>query len=633
MKILLLHTDFMEWEPKKRALKSAEDVKKGKVRVPEALVALTSVEAGDGKDPEGVAGKAVEEIISVFREVKAKNVVVYPYVHLSQIPAKPDTALNILKEMEKALKGRKIPARRAPFGWYKAFDLKCKGHPLSELSREILPAGGQARRGVKEEIPEAVNKEQALKSQWFIMEPDGETHKIALRGGKIGGFDFSKHKKLEKLCLYEMAKSRAVKEEPPHVALMKRLGMFSYEPGSDPGHFRFLPKGRMVKALMEDWVTRKTLEYGALEVETPIMYDYEHPSLKSYMNRFPARQYTIETPNKRVFLRFSACFGQFLMARDASISYRNLPLRMYEMTRYSFRVEQRGELAGLRRLRAFTMPDCHALCRDMPQAKEEMLKRFELANSVQDGLGIKRKDMEFSVRVVNDFLEENREYVKKIARKWGKPLLMEAWDKRFFYFVLKLEWNFLDALDKAACLATDQIDVENAERYNLLYTDKDNKKKHPVILHLSPSGSIERAMYALFEKLYMEQRAGGNPVLPLWLSPAQVRLCPVNEGFIRECERIAEGMERECVRVEIDDRVEAVGRKIRDAEVEWVPLIVVVGEKEEKTGRLAVRFRESGRVRQMKPPEIVRLVGKDTQGKPFRPLPLPRLLTRRAVFV
>ena len=256
------------------------------------------------------------------------------------------------------------------------------------------------------------------------------------------------------------------------------------------------------------------------------------------------------------------------------------------MTGYCLRVEQRGELAGLRRLRAFTMPDCHAICRDMPQAKEEMLKRFDLANSVQNGLGIStKKDIEFSIRVVKDFYGENKDYIKKLAKKWGRPLLMEVWDRRFFYFVLKLEWNFLDALDKAACLATDQIDVENAERYNLLYTDRDNKKKCPIILHLSPSGSIERVMYSLFEKAYMQQKAGKSPILPLWLSPTQVRLCPVNESFIKDCEKIAERMEKECIRVDIDDRVEAVGKKIRDGEMEWIPLIVVIGEREKKSGQ------------------------------------------------
>ena len=101
---------------------------------------------------------------------------------------------------------------------------------------------------------------------------------------------------------------------------------------------------------------------------------------KSYFNRFPARQYNIVSDNKQLFLRFAACFGQFLMAKDFHITYKNLPLKLYELTRYSFRREKSGELVGLRRLRAFSMPDCHAFCKDIEQAKDECLKRFDSLN-------------------------------------------------------------------------------------------------------------------------------------------------------------------------------------------------------------------------------------------------------------
>jgi threonyl-tRNA synthetase len=626
MRILLIHSDFIEWEPKKKAIKSAEDVPKKPVKVEESLVVFTAVEKGDNKG--NVIDNSVKEIVNVYKEVKAKNVVLYPYAHLSSNLAQPSVGVEVMKKMEDEIKKQKIPVQRAPFGWYKAFDLKCKGHPLSELSKEITT------EKEKKEIPEALKKEAKLKSEWFILEPNGKMNKIEMKDGKVVGFDFSKYPELEKLTLYEMAKNRIVKQEPPHIKLMRKLQLVDYEEASDPGNFRFLPNGKLIKSLMEDWVTKKTVEYGAMQVETPIMYDYEHPCLKSYLNRFPARQYSIETPNKRVFLRFAACFGQFLLLKDTSISYRNLPLRLYELTHYSFRVEQRGELAGLRRLRTFTMPDCHALCKDLEQAKEEMLRRFNLANEVQSGLGIDlKKNIGFSIRVVKDFFEKNKDYVLKIVKSWGKPVLMEMWSERFFYFVLKLEWNFIDALGKAACLATDQIDVENAERYGIQFTDKDNKKKHPLILHLSPSGSIERVMYALLEKAYMEQKEGKNPTLPLWLSPTQIRICPVSDKFLKLSEEIADKLQEEKIRVDVDDRVESVNKKIRDAETDWVPIIVVIGEKEKKTGKLAVRMRETGKVENMSIEEIIKIIKKETEGKPFRPLPLPRLLSKRPVFI
>ena len=145
--------------------------------------------------------------------------------------------------------------------------------------------------------------------------------------------------------------------------------------------------------MLEKYVTSEVKKYGALEVETPIMYDSNHPSLASYLNRFPARQYIVNSDNKNLFLRFSACFGQFLMLHDSIISHKQLPVKLYELTRYSFRREKSGELVGLRRLRAFTMPDCHALCRNIEESKSEILKRFNQDLTLIEKV-IKKKDGE-----------------------------------------------------------------------------------------------------------------------------------------------------------------------------------------------------------------------------------------------
>ncbi len=580
MKILLIHADFIEYEPKEKAIKDAEEIEKKKVRVEDCLVVFSSAEEGDKED----VSDAVKEIKNVASQVKANRIVIYPFVHLTSKPAPPKVALAILESVKNEL-SKEYETYRAPFGWYKAFDISCKGHPLSELSREITI--GRSMES------EALKNESKMKSEWFIIDTDGKMNPISIDNGVISGYTFENYPKLQKLVKYEMAKNRNVDKEPPHIKLMKKLDLVGYEEGSDPGHFRYLPKGRLVKSLMEDFVTRKTIEYGGMEVETPIMYDYEHPALKSYLNRFPARQYTIETPNKKVFLRFAACFGQFLMAKDAMISYRNLPMRLYELTRYSFRVEQRGELAGLRRLRAFTMPDCHCFVKDFDQAKEEMMRRFELSKIVNEGFGLTiENDLEFAVRVTKEFFDEHKDFVISLIKKWGKPALVEIWDKRFFYFVLKYEWNFIDALDKASTLTTDQIDVENAERYGIQFTDSDNTKKFPLILHLSPSGAIERVIYSILEKAQMEMDKGKNVILPLWLSPTQVRLCPVNDTFIDYCNKLADEMQRENIRVDVDDRPDSIGKKIRDAEMEWTPYIVVIGQKEVDSNLLSIRIRE-----------------------------------------
>jgi len=137
------------------------------------------------------------------------------------------------------------------------------------------------------------------------MTPDGKMEEIEK-------FNFSNHKQLEILAKYESAKKRNADESPPHVNLMKKLAIADYEPASDSGNMRFYPNGRLIKSQIEQYVTDKIRDYGGIEVETPIMYDSHHPSMESYFNRFPARQYSIDSEGKHLFLRFAACFGQFL---------------------------------------------------------------------------------------------------------------------------------------------------------------------------------------------------------------------------------------------------------------------------------------------------------------------------------
>ncbi|MBC7092064.1 MAG: threonine--tRNA ligase, partial [Nitrososphaeria archaeon] len=483
-----------------------------------------------------------------------------------------------------------------------------------------------SREGLGEEkVPQALKAEEKIKSYWYILDVDGQLVPVEI-------FNFQGHENLEKFARYEMAKVRAVKGTPPHVTLMQRLEIADYEPASDQGNLRWYPKGRLIKSLIEEFVTSKVIEYGAMEVETPIMYDYQHPSLYEYLNRFPARQYTLNSDDKEFFLRFSACFGQFLMAHDAIISYKNLPIRLYELTRYSFRREKSGELTGLRRLRAFTMPDCHALCANLEQAKEEFVKRFKLSMEVLENLGLDKNDYELAIRFTRDFYENNKDFIMSLIKMYGKPALVELWEERFFYFVLKWEFNFIDSLDKASALSTDQIDIENAKRYGITYVDENGEKRHPLILHNSPSGAIERDIYAILEKAYMQQSRGLTPTLPLWLSPTQIRIIPVSENFYQYSQSLCEQLELHKIRVDVDDRPLSLNRKVMDAEREWIPYILVIGEKEVQSSTFTVRVRGEREFKKMRMEDLLVEIKSRILDKPFKPLPLPKLLSKRPKF-
>ena len=645
MQLLLIHADYIEFEAKRPtpvAEKVEEAEKSG--RLEEALCAFIAVEKVDEEDVSAVVAEGAEEIAKVAEQVKTKRIMLYPYAHLSSQLSSPSAAVEILKGMDEALR-ENYEVARAPFGWYKAFKLSCKGHPLSELSRSIRlgeaagagsvaasggagAAAGTAKAEREEVVSEALKAEEKAVSIWRVMAPDG----VMVEPEK---FDFKGHENLKKFVNYEISKSRAVEAVPPHVELMRRLELVDYEPGSDSGNMRYYPKGRLVKSLLESYVLERAAEMGAMEVETPIMYDMFHPTLKKYLDRFPARQYSIEAEKRSFFLRFAACFGQFLMSHDMTFSYRSLPLKMIEMTRYSFRREQRGELVGLRRLRAFTMPDMHTLCADMAGATREFENQYESSISVLEEAGLDLDDYEVAIRFTREFYDENREFVEGLVRIVNKPVLIEMWEERFFYFVLKFEFNFVDALDKASALSTVQIDVENAERYDINYTDVDGSLKRPIILHCSPSGAIERLMFALLEKAHRVSMEGKVPMLDTWISPTQVRLIPVAERHLARAEEVEKALG---FRTDIDDRDETVGKKIRDAGREWVPYVVVIGDSELESGRLTVTIRAESEPKKPKKVEMTveelgARIAAETIGKPTKKLPLPVKLSMRPRFI
>jgi threonyl-tRNA synthetase len=623
MRILQLHSDFIVYKPVEKEITLAEEAEKKENRLEEVVVLFAAVEKGDDS---AISQKAIDDVRAFLGKQKTNRILIYPFSHLSSNLADPSEALKIIKGMEAYAKQKGIETYRAPFGWNKQFTISIKGHPLAEQSKFYAPTAEETEGKKEEPVSQALKSEEKLLSYWHILQLDGKLVPIE-------DFKFKGHQNLEKFAKYEIKKVRASQQMPPHVPLMKRLEIADYEMGSDPGNLRWYPKGRLIKSLLEQFVTATMVAYGAMEVETPIMYDFHHPSLADYLNRFPARQYLLKTEDKELFLRFAACFGQFLMAHDAQFSYKQMPLKLYELTRYSFRREKSGEVVGLRRLRAFTMPDCHAFCTDMEQAKKEFATRFNLCISVLSEIGLTKDDFEVAIRFTKDFYEENKEFIASLAGIFGKPLLAEVWAERFFYFRLKWDFNFVDNQDKAAALSTDQIDVENAKRYEITYVDEKGEKQYPLILHCSPSGAIERCIYALLEKAYKEQMKGKAPMLPLWLSPTQVRLIPMSEKFQDKVEEISKEIESQCIRADIDDRSFTLQKRVREAEQEWVPYIVVVGQKEIDSGILAVRDREAANKMQTMPlNELIKKIKSKTEGKVYKPLALPKNLSKRPQF-
>ena len=621
MRLILLHSDEFEYEPKKKAIKAAEEIEKDPVKVPEALVVMMAVEKPDEENPEAAATQTVKEIDGVADELKVENIVVYPWVHLTSNPGRPDIALKIMRDVEGQLKAsdRYEIIRRAPFGWYKGFTVKVKGHPLSELSREFTP--GEVSDDEDKDESAAIAAEEEAKHDFYVYNTDGELFEYK-------DYKFEKKSDFKIFFDYETQKRRASDSPPAHVELMQNLELVDYEPASDSGNMRWYPSGWLVKRLLEDHVTNTHIENGAHCVETPIMYDFHHPSLEEYMNRFPARQYTIRSGTDRYFLRFAACFGQFLIGSDAIISYRNLPLKLFEMTHYSFRREQRGELAALRRLRTFSMPDQHTLVADIEMARNEFRNQYELCVNMMKDFDL---DIQAVFRFQTDFYEENKAWFHEMVELIDRPVMLELFDKRYAYFVCKFEFNVIDQQKKAAALSTVQIDVENATRFDIKYVNEEGEEKRPFILHTSLSGAIERVLYGILEKAAKQMRQGTKPSFPFWLAPIQVRLLPITDSQLDWAIELSEDLEKVGIRVDIDDRNERVGKMIRTAERSWIPYIFVIGDDEIESGKLKARLR-SGEEKEFDRDSIAQELAEMIKGYPTRKLAMAKFLDKRPTF-
>jgi len=579
------------------------------------------VEKVDESGVKDVATQAANQIRNTAEKIGARRIMVYPYAHLSSDLARPGIATEVLDTSFEFLRGcAGLEIHRAPFGYYKAFEIRCKGHPLSELAMTLVPAG-QAGGTPRVEVAEskALAAEKTLRSEWRVYQPDGSF--VA-----ADAFSFAADPGLDDLFAYEREGTRQVEEAPPHIKLMREQELVDYEPASDSGNLRWYPKGLIMKRLLEQRVTDMVVGYGAMQVETPIMYDYGHPALSKYLHRFPARQYVVKSDEKEFFLRFAACFGQYMIQRDMVTSHRDLPMRLYELTHFSFRREQSGEVAGLRRLRAFTMPDMHTLVRDTDMAKAEFIRQVSLCLRWL-------RDIELecvpAIRFVRSFLDENPGFIEQIMRTLGRPALVEVWDERFFYFVAKFEMNFIDSAKKAACLSTVQIDVENSERFEISYVAEDGTRKRPLLMHTSVSGSVDRNVYAILETQAMRLSRGEKAFFPVWLAPIQVRVLPVAEAHVEGALQLAE---RIPYRVDVDDRPLRITRKIRESEREWIPYALVVGERELSGGALAVRPRLGEQVEVPLDAFLERMAA-ETAGKPLLAANTPRRLSVRPIFV
>ena len=620
LKILSIHSEGFSFNTREKATALAEDIiEEEKVMKidDKVLVAFTTIEKKDESNVKAAGIMASDAIGQLAKDIGEKKIILYPYAHLSTSLAGSKTAIKILHDMEKLLKDAGFDVYRIPFGWYKSFKINNIGHSRAESLRSINVDEYVEKR--KEEIVEVE------KSTFHVLDLSGNLVPYE-------SFNYQGYEDLQRFMNYEVSGSREVTVQPPHTKLMKKLELVDYESRADPGHMRWYPRGELIRNILIKYLSEKMQEIGAMQVETPVMFTTKHPIIQQHLKKWAERQYLVKSGDKTLFLRFASDFGLFFLLSDLNISYRNLPMRMYELTKYSFRHEQSGEVVGLRRLRAFTMPDLHTLCKNVERAVEEFERQYRICINFMNDIEI---DYEVGFRVVKEFWDVHKDWILSLIKKVNKPALIEIYPKRTAYWIMKFEFNFVDFTEKAAALPTIQIDVDMARQYGIQYTNENGDKVHPIILHCSPSGALERVVYATLEKAAKLIEEENVPMFPLWLAPTQVRVIPVKDEFIEYSEKIIENLEKNQIRVDLDDRSDSVGKKIRNAGQEWIPYIIVVGEKEVKSNNLSVRIRkERGKISELTLNDFIDLIKKEITIETFLPLPEPlRNLKNSPIFI
>lgn len=409
---------------------------------------------------------------------------------------------------------------------------------------------------------------------------------------RIYGITFPKKKMLDEyLVMLEEAKKR------DHRKIGKELQLFAFSQNVGSGLPLWLPRGTQLRLRLEEFLKQIQKRFGYQQVMTPHIGSKQLYVTSGHWAKYGADSFRpITTPQEgeEFMLKPMNCPHHCEVYKSLSPhSYRDLPLRLAEFGTV-YRYEQSGELHGLTRVRGFTQDDAHLFCRP-DQIKDEFCKVMDIIFIIFKALDFQNFEAQISLRdkVNRDKYigsEENWERAEQAiieaCKEKGLPAVIEYGEAAFYG--PKLDFMVKDALGRRWQLGTIQVDYNLPERFDLEYTGEDNKKHRPVMIHRAPFGSMER-----FVAVLIEHTAGK---FPLWLTPDQVVILPISEKFNDYAYSVASKLNAQDIRVQVDDRNEKIGRKIRDNELKRIPYMLIVGEKEAEQGEVSVRKQGAGDV-------------------------------------
>ncbi len=425
---------------------------------------------------------------------------------------------------------------------------------------------------------------------------------------RIYGITFPKKKMLdEHIVLMEEAKKR------DHRKIGRELELFAFSQAVGPGLPLWLPKGTALRTRLEDFLKRIQKNFGYQQVMTPHIGQKELWITSGHYAKYGKDSFQpIHTPQEgeEFLLKPMNCPHHCEIYKVTPKSYKDLPVRYAEFGTV-YRYEQSGELHGLTRVRGFTQDDAHIFCRP-DQLKEEFLKVMDIIFIIFNALSFENFEAQISLRDPNnkekyigsdENWEKSERAIIEACQEKGLQAKVELGEAAFYG--PKLDFMVKDAIGRRWQLGTIQVDYNLPERFDLTYTGDDNHKHRPVMIHRAPFGSMERFVAVLIE------HTGGK--FPLWLTPDQVVVLPISEKFNDYANEVAATLNKQDIRVIVDDRNEKIGRKIRDNELKRIPYMLIVGEKEAENNEVAVRKQGDGDKGSLKIDDFAKLVTEEVE--------------------
>ncbi|MGC8568780.1 MAG: threonine--tRNA ligase [Nitrososphaeria archaeon] len=622
MKILLLDAESFEFTALEPESSSHDEYERGKGEsFKDVLVGFVAIEKGDS---ESVFEDVLSDLKDYVSNLGGRTIILYPYAHLSEELMPPSQAIKIYNGLYDYLRNGGLKVSKAPFGWNKSYSIRIKGHPLAESLRTY--------RAKKGRTPGYTPKEKFYR--FFVIDEEGNEYEIFK--DKIDEYEVLKRNPaLKTFVVNELIGKREHKEEPAHVKYMRKLELVDYCPESDIGHLKWYPKGVVIRDLILDYAEQLAMSWGAIKMQNPLIYRTDVEAISLLQGEFHERDYKIEGEN--MVLRFASDPGAFPFVQKVSMSYRQMPFKVYEEAQ-CFRKEQSGEVVGLMRVRSFLMTDHHAFCQNEEIAKKEYFELSKLFAKLMNDI-ISGEHWVLGFEIVDEYYEKYKEFFKQILREIKKPAFFKLMNRMTHYYAFKNEFQAIFPDGNNLQISTVQWDVKNGERFGITYINEEGKKVSvPIIIHASSFGSIERALASMLESAAWNEREGIVPLLPFWLSPDQVRVIPVSSAHLDYAKSVADEIEKRGFRVSVDDRDLTLGKKVAEAKSEWVPVLVIVGSKEVEERKVSVVNRIGAKIgkepsQEMALEELSELLEKLQAGMPKRRLTLSRYISQRPQFV